>query len=213
MPVLDLPGTAVDNVSIPIGAADMNLYRDAAIMLDGLTWRRMSCCPSSGAQTGDGNNADWHTRGDYRQSWWGGFFRTGMTTLTIEGVNAYRLDFYLNGVFNTFQAAAPGGFTKNITLSGYANGDAILLEIRTNGNPSTVAGYSSIFRIDDCYLSPIVVTSTYGGVPTFSGTYDAARFNQLRDAIQYVWDVVTAVPIAPLTGWARWSSSACSMAP
>lgn len=169
-------------------------------MLDGLTWRRMSCCPSSGAQT-SGDAANWHSKGDYRQSWWGGFFKTGMTTLTIEGVNDFRLDFYLNGVFNTFQAATPAGFTKNITLSGYTDGAAVLLEIRTNGNPTTdPAGITPLYRIDDCYLSPIVVTSSYPGVPTFSGTYDATRFNQLRDAIQYVWDVVTAVPIAPLTG-------------
>src|SRR5574339_634265 len=101
MASLDLPGAFVSDVNIPLSAADLNMLREAAIVLDGLTYRRLNACCSNGAQTSDGNTAIFHSRGDYRQSWWGLYFRTGMTTLTIEGKNDYQLDFYLNGVFNS----------------------------------------------------------------------------------------------------------------
>lgn len=201
MAVLSLPGTFVNDVDVPLSAADLNQFRDAAILLDGLTSRRQTACCSSGCQRA-GAAADWHPKGDYRQSWWGGIFRTGMTTLTIEGVCDYQLDFYLNGALNSSQAAS-AGFTKNITLSGYSDGDVVLVEIRTNGNPnpsSGTSGYTPLYRIHDIYMSPIVVASAWGGVPTFAGTYDAARLNQLTDAAQYIWDRVVAVPIIPLLG-------------
>lgn len=193
---LDLPGLFVSDVNIPLSAADLNMLREAAIILDGLTFRRLNACCSNGAQTSDGNTSEFHSRGDYRQSWWGLYYRTGMTTLTIEGKNANQLDFYLGGVFNSSQAAAPGGFTKNITLSGYSDGDVVLLEIKTNGNPSGApAGYTPKYIIYDVYGGPISVSSAWGGVPTFAGTYSATLLNQLTDAAQYIWDRVTAVPI------------------
>lgn len=197
--MLSLPGLFVDDVDVPLSAADLNQVRDACVLLDGLTFRRLTATCSSGAQT-RGDAADWHSRGDYRQSWWGGFFRSGVTTLTIEGVSDVQLDLYLNGVFNSSQAAAPAGFTKNITLTGLSDGDAVLLEVRTNGNSSTTAGYSTLQRIDDVYMSPVVVASAWGGVPTFAGTYNAARLNQLLDAAQYIWERVIAVPIIPVVG-------------
>jgi hypothetical protein len=199
MPVFSLPGTFVDDVDVPLSAADLNQLRDVAVLLDGLTFRRTSACCSSGAQT-HGDAANWHTRGDYRQSWWGGIYRSGATTLTFEGVCDYQLDFYHNGALMGSQVAAPGGFTKNLTLTGLADGDALTVEVRTNGNPTTVAGYSSLFRIDDVYMSPVVVASAWPGVPSFAGTYNAARLNQLLDAAQYVWDRVSAVPLIPVLG-------------
>lgn len=195
MPVLSLPGTYKDDVSVPISAADLNQLRDMAILLDGITFRRTNATNSSGPQT-SGDAAAWHTRGDYRQSWWGLRYQTGMTTLTILGQCDYQLDIYLGGVFNSSQAAS-ASFTKNITLTGYTNGEIILIEIRTNGNPATTAGYSTLFRIDDVYGSPVDVATVWGGVPTFAGTYNAARFNQLVDAIRHTWNLVAAIPIVP----------------
>lgn len=199
MPVLTLPGPFVDDVDVPLSAADLNQIREACIILDGLTFRRLMATSSSGAQT-HGDAADWHSRGDFRHSWWGGFYRTGVTTLSIEGVCATALDFFVNGVYDSSQVAAPAGFTKNITLAAMDDGDEVLLEVRTNGNSTTFAGYSTLYRIDDVYLSPVVVTSAWGGVPTFTTTYNAARLNQLLDAAQYIWDCVTAVPNIPLLG-------------
>lgn len=194
---LELPATFVSDVNVPVGAADMNNLRDVAILLDGLTYRRVNVCNSSGPQT-TGDAADWHSKGDYRQSWWGLYYRSGMTTLTIEGSCANQLDFYINGTFNSSQAAATP-FTKNITISG-TDGDVILLEVKTNGNPNPstgTSGYTPKYIIYDVYAGPITVASSWPGVPTFAGTYSAALLNQLRDAAQYIWDHVTAVPLLP----------------
>lgn len=199
MAQLDLPATFVDDVSVPLSAADLNILRDTAMLLDGLSLRRVNATPSSGPQT-TGDAAEWHSRGDYRQSWWGLYYRTGMTTLTIIGRCASQIDFYLDGAFNSSQATS-AGFTKNITLTGYSDGDVVLLEIKTNGNSSAApAGYSGLYRIDDVYGSPVTVTSSWPGVPTFAGTYNAARLNQLRDACQNLWDRITAVPMQPMVG-------------
>ena len=141
MAVLDLPAIWVSDVNVPLSAADLNLLRDMAIMLDGLCYRRMNVTNSSGPQF-DGDAADWHSAGDYRQSWWGLRFTTGMTTLTILGACATQIDIYLNGALNTTQATS-ASFTKNITLSGYTNGDIILIEIKTNGNPSSTPNVTS----------------------------------------------------------------------
>ncbi len=195
---IDLPPAFVSDVNLPLSAADLNMLRDAAIQLDGWSFRRMNACCSSGPQT-TGDAADWHSRGDYRQSWWGLRLRTGMTTLTIEGVfSFYQLDFYLNGVLNSSQAAG-GAFTKNITLGAFTDGDVLLLEIRTHGNPATApGGYTPKYMIYDVYVGPIVVTSSWPGSPSFAGTYSATLLNQLRTDAQNLYDRINAVPIAPL---------------
>lgn len=191
MPELSLPAAFVDDVDVPISSADMGMFRDTAIMLDGLCYRRMNAFHSNGPQF-HGPAADWHTAGDFRV-WWGGLrLTTGMTTLTIEGSTAVRLDIYLNGALNTFQAAA-APFTKAITLGLFNDGDILLIEIITNGNASQTAK----IILYDVYGSPVVTASTWTGVPTFAGTYNAARFNQLRDAAQYIFDRVCAIPIPP----------------
>jgi hypothetical protein len=104
-----------------------------------------------------------------------------------------RLDFYINGVFNTFQAIS-AGFAKNITLGAFTDGDVLLLEIKTNGNVSQTAK----IIIYDVYVGPIVVSSSYAGTPSFSGTYSATLLNQLRTDAQNLYDRINAVPIPPL---------------
>lgn len=196
---LDLPAIWVSDVSVPLSAADLNQLRDMAILLDGLCYRRMNVTNSSGPQF-DGDAADWHSAGDYRQSWWGLRLTTGMTTVTILGACATQIDIYFNGVLNTTQATS-ASFTKNITLGAFTNGDILLVEIRTNGNPASTpnvtSNYTGKYIIWDIYGSPVVTPSSWPGVPSFSGTYSAALLNQLRDACQYIWERVVAIPILP----------------
>ena len=161
--------------------------------LDGLTaGRRMSATCSTGPQQTSFASTVHPHDADYRMSWWGLRFTTGMTTLTIKGECAHQLDIYLNGVLNTTQAAS-ASFTKNITLSGYTDGDIILIDIYTNGNVLSTARYV----IWEMYGAPVVTAATWPGVPSFSGTYNAARFNQIIDAATYIWERVTAIPILP----------------
>jgi hypothetical protein len=199
MAILSLPAVWVSDVNVPISAADLDEFRDVCMQLDGLSFRPMNVTNSSGPQF-NGDAADWHSGGDYRQSWWGLRFTTGMTTLTIIGACATQIDIYLGGVLNSSQAAS-ASFTRNITLTGYADGAIILIEIRTNGNPlpshGSTAAYTGKYIIWEMYGSPVVTTSAWPGVPTFAGTYSAALLNQLRDAAQYVWDRVAAIPILP----------------
>lgn len=192
MATLDLPGLFVDDVDVPFSASDAgNTFRDIAIMLDGLCYRRMAATHSNGPQF-NGPAAQWHTAGDFRVAWFGLRLTTGMTTLTVQGSTAVQLDIYLNGTFNSSQAAA-SPFSKAITLGAFTDGDVLLIEIRTNGN----ASQTSKVVIYDVYGSPVVTSSSWPGVPTFAGTFNAARFNQLRDAAQYIWDRVCAIPIPP----------------
>jgi hypothetical protein len=197
--ILSLPTEWVSDVSVPISAADLDELRDACILLDGLSFRAMNVTNSSGPQF-NGDAADWHSGGDYRQSWWGLRFTTGMTDLTIKGTCATQIDIYFDGVPAGIQAAS-ASFTKTIALSGYTHGDIISIEIYTNGNPlpssGSTAAYTGKYVIWEIYGSPVVTTSTWPGVPTFAGTYSAALLNQLRDAAQYIWDRVSAIPILP----------------
>ncbi len=199
MATLDLPAVYVQDVGVPIGAADLAMLRDIAVTLDGLTYRWMNVTNSSGPQF-NGDAADWHSGGDYRQSWWGLRFTTGMTSLVIKGMCATQIDIYLDGVLNTTQATS-ASYTKTITLTGYTDGDIILIEILTNGNPlptpGSTAAYTGKYVIWEMYGTPVVTSSSWPGVPTFAGTYSAALMNQLRDAAQYIWDRVAAIPILP----------------
>jgi hypothetical protein len=192
MPDLSLPPAFVSDVNLPLSAADLDMLRDAAIALDGLSFRRMNMCTSNVNQR-DNEASSWHAASDFRQSWWGLRLRTGMTTLTIEGTTAVRLDFYINGTFNSFQAAS-APFSKAITLGAFTDGDILLLEIKTNGNTTRTAKTV----IYDVYVGPIVVSSSYAGTPSFAGTYSAALLNQLRTDAQNLYDRINAVPIAPL---------------
>jgi hypothetical protein len=198
MPI-SLPSTFYDDLDVPLSTALLNQLRAAVIRLDGLcSGRRHPVTPSSGSQN-TGDAAEWHSRGDFRQSWWALRYRAGMDTLVISGECDHDLDFYINGVFDSTQAAS-AGFAASIDIStGYADGDIILLEIKTNGNPTGpgTTGYTPLYLIKTVWADPIDVLSAWPGVPTFAGTYDADRLNQLTDAAQYLWERVTACPIPP----------------
>jgi hypothetical protein len=192
MPVLSLPAFFVDDVNTPISAADLNMHRDAAIQLDGLSQRVVGCFD------GAAPSAASHAAGDYRV-WWGALrFQTGMTTLTLLGTSANfgsaTLKAYLDGSGTASATITPSAsWSQNITLSGRADGDIIPIEVRTSGN----ATKTSKHLVTDVYGTPIVVASSWPGVPSFAGTYNAARLNQLTNACQNLWDRITAVPQTP----------------
>lgn len=199
---LDLPGPFIDDKDIPHSSADFNQIRAACIDLDGYTAGRRMPVFASGAPQRDGDAAIKHSAGDYR-IWWGAFrWTTGMDTLTVEGETAdYNLLVYLDA---SLEATITGGstFSEDIDISaGFTDGQIVTVNIFTSGNPDNdprdPTDYTSLFRIDDIYAHPIEVASTWPGVPTFSGTFNAARFNQLLDAATYIWDRVRAVPIVP----------------
>jgi hypothetical protein len=197
MPTLDLPTAQVNNVNQPISAEGLvNRLRDAAIDLDGWSYRKQAAF--------DGNNAGWiwHAASDFRV-WWGALrWQTGMTTLWLDGFasgwGSATLKVYLNN--NPTAAAtvilATSWSTSISIASGYAHGDIILIEVRTNGNTTKTSRY----LVQEVFGTPITVASSWPGVPTFASTFDAARFNQLIDAAQNLYDRIAAIPIPPTMG-------------
>jgi hypothetical protein len=198
----DLPPAFVNNINLPISSTALNQLLVAAMQLDGWSYRK--------AALFDGQNMGYgaHPAGDHR-IWWGAVrWRTGMTTLTLTGYAASfgsaTIKVYLNGsgtaaATNTPSASCSG--TVRIA-SGYSDGDIILIELRTFGNTTK----TSLYTVRDIYTSPVVVSSSWPGVPTFAGTYDSTRLNQLINACQNLYDRIAAVPI-PATMGHFWASA------
>jgi hypothetical protein len=197
MPTLDLPAYQVDNVNAPVSVEGLVArLRDAAIDLDGWSYRKQA------AFDGNSNGYVSHAAGDFRV-WWGPLrWQTGMTALWLDGFasgwGSATLKVYLN---NNPTAAATitlaTSWSTNISISsGYSDGDIILIEVRTSGNTTKTSRY----LVQEVFGTPITVASSYPGVPTFASTYDAARFNQMIDACQNLYDRIAAVPIPPTMG-------------
>lgn len=197
MPVLSLPTYQVNNVNAPISVEGLVArLRDAAISLDGWSYRKQAAF--------DGNSNGWvsHAAGDFRV-WWGALrWQTGMTTLSLDGFasgwGSATLKVYLN---NSPTAAATitlaTSWTTSISIStGYSDGDIILIEVRTSGNTTKTSRY----LVQEVFGTPVTVSTSWPGVPTFASTYDAARFNQMIDAAQNLYDRINAIPIPPTMG-------------
>jgi hypothetical protein len=128
--------------------------------------------------------------------WWGSIiWRTGMTSLVITGAatsfGSTTLKVYVNGVLKATVTPSASWSTTISISTGYADGDFLSIDILTFGNTTD----TSTFIITDAYLTPITVTSSWPGVPSFSGTYNATKLNQLIDACQNLWDRINAVPL------------------
>lgn len=202
MPVLDLPPRYVSNVGQPISATYLNALRTAAIQLDAWSYRILPAFDSSAG-------LDTKTPGYYPAAppfrIWRGYFRwrTGMTTLTIIGratsaPAGATLKTYVNdgGVASdTIASPLPATFTRTISISsGYTDGQIVAVEIKVEGSGATTA---MEIVIHDVYVSPVVYSPTWPGVPTFAGTFDAGRLNQLIDAEQWLFDRMNATPMVP----------------
>jgi hypothetical protein len=204
-PVLSLPTYQINNVNAPVSVEGLVArLRDAAIDLDGWSYRRLAAFDAAaGADTAAWNL---HTADDFRL-WWGGLrWQTGMTTLWVTGFAASwgsaTIKVYLNGSGTASATITPAAaWSGSVSISsGYANGDIILIEVRTSGNTTK----TSQFVVNEVYGTPIVAPTSWPGVPTFASTYDADRFNQLIAASQNLYDRIAATPIPPTMGhfWA-----------
>lgn len=196
MPTLDLPAAFVNNVNMPLSATALNMLRDAAIALDGWSYRRLA------AFDGNSNGFVSHAAGDFRV-WWGALrYQTGMTTLWLDGFasgyGSATLKVYLDGSGTAALTITLGtSWSDSIDIStGYDDGDIILIEVRTSGNATKASRY----LVQEVFAEPVVAGGSYPGVPTFAGTYDSGRFNQLINTCQYLYDRIAAVPIPPTTG-------------
>lgn len=191
MPLLDLPGPFVDNANVPVSPTDVNALIRAALTVDGLSYRRVPAFDSAASL--DTGSPDRYDAGTFRV-WWGGLvMQTGMTTLTITGTmtksGAASLQFLLNSVVFATQTT-DGTFTKTISLSGYADGTLLEIEVQVLNQPNA----SGTYLISDCYADTPAPTTAYPGKAIFGPTYQAANFAQLVRCVQHCADRIGQVP-------------------
>jgi hypothetical protein len=195
-----LPPTWSDSDML-VGEGDLNVLRSNAFLLDGLT-RLPPPIFSSGAKN-DTGSLDGYSKGRVRV-WWGGLeYRTGMTTLTIEGRlqavgKPHNLELWIGPIDGpTVQVATrsvtTGTFTWTYTLPSGTDHDLLQIEIYKGNNNSNGGAYFFY----GVYATPVTITSTWPGVPTFASVYQASLFNQLGDAQEFLASYLSQLPTIP----------------
>ena len=185
-------------------ASDLNQVREAARLIDGWSYRNEPALDSSsGLDTGA---PGYYSGNSPLRIWWGAvLFKTGCTTLTIEGrgsqTNAESLKVYINGTDVTTSGTLLGtitlpgvfgDFSQSFAVSG-ADGDVITVELVISGSHNTTA----IYLINDVYLSPIT-KSGWVAAPSFASVADATdatKLNQLTFACQWMYERLRLSPM------------------
>lgn len=196
------PPLFIDDVQQPLGAADLNVLRNNAVLLDAASFTSSPATQSSAGK--DTSTPGYYVGVAGERIWWGSFqFFVGMTTLTIEGwaqkgaSESFQL--MVNGVVKQTLAVPNGAaFTLNWTITGLASGDVAEVEIDIAGSGFGGSGVTTNYQIYDAYVSPApTIATSWPGLPTFAGTYNMARLNQIINASAYLYDRINAIPSLP----------------
>lgn len=188
-------------------ATDLNHVRRAVRMIDAWTYRNEPALDSS---TGlDTNTPGYYDNSDPLRIWWGAaLFRTGVTSITIEGyARQYGSEVFKVwvGGGETSRSGTLAGtitppatlttFSSTFSISGFTDGQVVSIEITVEGTRPGNENY----QISDVYLSP-VTKSGWVAPPAFSAVADAtnaAKLTQLCDAAQWLYERVRLVPVIP----------------
>lgn len=198
MPIYVPAPVFTDNVGQLLSHEDLAIIRQNAAYAELLSYRMMPGFPSSGG-------VDTRTPGFYPTDgdftiWYGNLrFRTGLTTLAVQGTSAntgtMTFKVYVNGVLRiTISPAAT--FQGTWTISGFADGEVMAIEIVADFS-SGVAPSNAKYVITAVYATPIVYGVSWGGVPSFTTAWTAAKLNQLAAAAEWVYARAAATPIRP----------------
>lgn len=197
------PPQFVDDVDQPLGAADLNVLIDNAVLLDAASFRAPQIMASSAGK--DTDTPGYYVGVSGERIWWGSFqFQTGMTTLTIEGwaQKGASESFLLKVNGSTVSTTAvPNGaaFTLTWTITGITNGDIVEVEIDISGTGWGGSGVATKYVIYDAYANPAPsIATSWPGSPTFAGTYNTTRLNQLINRAAYLYDRLNALPLLPI---------------
>lgn len=184
-----------DNVGQLLSHEDLDVLRDNAAYCDILASRPMPGFVSSGGP-------DSRTPGYYPTSgtftlWFGNIrYRTGLTTLTIEGAAAnwgsVTIRVYVNGTLR-ITITPSASFSGTWTIAGLADGEVADLRVDAFGSSPA----NAVYVILAIYATPLTYSVTWPGVPTFTTTWSAAKLTQLCDAMQWVYDRANVAPIRP----------------
>lgn len=198
MPIYTPQPTFSDNVGQLLSHEDLEVLRSNIGYAELLSYRMMPGFPSSG-----GN--DTQTPGYYRGSgtftiWYGNMrFRTGMTTLAVQGTSAntgtMTFKVYVNGVLR-ITVAPVASWQGTWTISGFADGEVFGVEVRADFTSGT-APSNAKYVVTAIYGTPITIGTAWPGTPTFTTAWTASQLNQLASAAEWVYTRASAVPIRP----------------
>lgn len=198
MPIYTPQNIFVDSIGQLLSHEDLEVIRQNVAYAEILSYRMMPGFPSSGG-------LDTDTPGYYRSTgsftiWYGNLrFKTGMTTLAVQGTSA-------NTGSMTFQVLVNGSLRITVsptatwqgtwTMSGFTDGEVIGIEVRavfsSGGAPSNAK-----YVVTAVYGTPIAYGISWPGVPTFSNAWTATKLNQLSAAAEWVYNRASATPIRP----------------
>lgn len=119
----------------------------------------------------------------------GGFrFRTGMTTMTIVvyGSLVHTFRVFFNGTQVHTLTLNGTNQTTTITLTGRGFTDGQIIEVYFDVDRSS--GSAGTYAIRDCYVGPVVMGTSWPGVPTFTTTLSQSSLAQLASAQQWLFD-------------------------
>lgn len=199
MPIYVPAPVFTDNAGQLISHEDLEIIRQNVAYAELLSYRMMPGFPSSGG-VDTRTPFNYPTDGDF-SLWYGNLrYRTGMTTLAVQGTssNAGTMTFkvYVNGVLRITVSPA-STFQGTWTISGFADGEVMAIEIVADFS-SGVAPSNAKYVITAVYGTPIVYGGpAWGGVPSFTNAWTAAKLNQLCSAADWVYARAAATPIRP----------------
>jgi hypothetical protein len=192
------PNVFTDSIGQLLSHEDLDVIRDNVANVEALSYRMMPGFASSGGiETG---TAGFYNSSNTVHIWYGNLrWFTGMTTLTVEGTatgyGSLSIKVYVNGVLRI--TIAPGAtWSGTWAMSGFADGEVMDLEVRLTTSSGTVSTTAKVV-VEAVYGSPVVYAPSWPGTPTFTTAWTAAKINQLNNAIIWLMNRMTAVPIRP----------------
>jgi hypothetical protein len=198
MPIYVSPPVFTDNTGQLVSHEDLQVLRQNVGYAELLSYRMMPGFPSSGG-------LETFTPGYYPANaditiWFGAVrFRSGMTTLAIQGTAAnwgsMSFKVYVNGTLRITVSPA-SSWSGTWTMSGFTDGQVLDVQVVADYS-SGGAGPTTKFVVTAVYATPIVPGTTWPGVPTFTTAWTAAKLNQLVAASEWVYNRATAAPIRP----------------
>lgn len=171
----------------PLSAADLNVLRDNAMLLDSLSYRgTVPYHDQTRILNDNGANPLILNRMSFQ-------YRVGYTFAVItlrSNVSAGTLNLIFNGATLSSTAITSGLNVVSVAVTGRGYTDYQFVDVVAS-IAVTWSG-SNVFELLDAYVSPVasVMTTSWPGVPTF-GAISSANLAQLATAQQWLMDRIT----------------------
>lgn len=202
-----LPDTHYDDIGQKLSATKVNQLIRATQLLDGWSFRRANTFDSAAGDSGVPfylTGGGYHTNPPFRIYKGGCLYKTGATTLSINGAatpaGAETLKIYVNGALaDTIAATIPSTWTSVIDISGMGltEGQPLWVEIRVEGSSSIVTRFARYY-VYGAYIDPVTNPSPAWAAPTaFTTTLPAAKIEAIKAAIRWLYARMNLIPQVP----------------